>query len=332
MSNCPNCNKPLDDNNLLRCPHCHIDVPTYIRANLDNLKKGQDFLTHYKEQVDAEVDRKVRRQIIKYTGALAVLCLGGLAVIYFNSGALTGGLVSRDLSERFKDRDIIGMLSDAAKSQTENIIKKELAPQIQSAREATENEITSFKSYLDTSRTKVGEEYDKLVNEASILRERNRLAKLANTAISEGSRQALNELQEAAGEPLKSDLAEVAAAEIMRVKAFYATTDRIKDRSIKYASPEGMAIVDDKLPTDTLISELRQNPDWQVRAKFAQLLASHRENGVAAALLAAAKDDANLDVLKACLQSFAALTGFKGADALDYASAAKWWDENKGEK
>jgi len=332
MSKCPNCGKPLDEDNLLKCPHCHIDVPTYIKVNLDNLKKSKDFLSYYKERIDAEVTRKVKAQIFKYIGLVSFLCLGGLFIIYLNNRSIAHKIIEESITGQFRDQHIKGVLDSVAIGKTQEIIKKELAPQIENAKKLTENEINSFRSYLDDSKSRLGEEYNKLVTEAEMLKERNRLAKLANIAISEGSRQALQELEDVIKNPLKQDLAEVAMAEIMRVKAFYATTNRIKGRSVNYASPAGIVIVDDKIPTDTLISELRHNSDWQIRAKFAELLASRKDPSVVEALLMAAKEDAHLEVVKMSLESFAAITGFKSNDVFDYASAVKWWNENQKSK
>ncbi|MGE5197381.1 MAG: HEAT repeat domain-containing protein [Deltaproteobacteria bacterium] len=325
MSKCPGCGKDLDDNNLLRCPHCNIDVPTYIKVNLDNLKKSQDFLSGYKQGIDAEVNRKVRDQIRKYIAALCVLCLGGIALIYLSSQSLTGSIVSAKLNQQLQQPQIKQTLIGAAQ---ENI-KKEILPEIEVAKESAAKEFTEFKSYLENEKAQLGQEYATLATQVEVLKTRNRLAQLANVAISEGSRQALQELEDIAGDPNKADLAEVANAEVMRVKAFFATTSRLKEQTVKYNNSEGIVIVDDKIPTATLISDLRDNPDWRVRAKFAELLAIRNEEGVAQALLEAAASDENLYVMKAALEAFATVTGFKSSDIFDYKSAREWWDKNK---
>ena len=329
MAKCPNCSQPLDDNNLLVCPHCHIDIPTYIRANLDNLKKSQDFLDGYKQRIDQEVSQKVKAQVWKYMIALSIICLVGLLVIFLADQFLTTRVLSARLNQQLQQPYIREAMVNAAKAKTEEVIKKEVFPQIEGAKVQADKEFSSFKSFLEDKKAQLGREYDTLARQAAILKARNRLAQLANAAIAEGSRQALKDLESTVNNPAKADLAEVAAAEVMRVKAFYATDARLKNASVPYTSSAGIIIVDDKMPTATLIADLKQNRDWLVRAKFAELLGDRKEPGVAEALLDAAEGDGNLNVVKAALGSFSRLTGFKEQDIFDYASAAAWWQQHK---
>jgi hypothetical protein len=329
VATCPHCTQPLDDNNLLKCPHCNIDIPTYIRANLENLKKSQDYLEGYKQRIDREVALKVKAQIWKYAAALAVFCVGGLTLVYLANRLLTQRLLSAGFNRQLQQPYLKEAMVNAAKDKTEEVIRKEIAPQIESAKASAAGEFNAFKSFLENKKAQLGEEYDTLVRQASILKARNRLAQLANAAIADGSREALEELESALDNPAKADLAEVAAAEMARVKAFYATDARIKNESVPYTSSAGIVIVDDKIPTATLLADLTQNPDWRVRAKFAELLGNRRESGVADALLEAAKLDKNLNVVKAALEGFCRVTGFKSADIFDYAAAERWWQQNK---
>ena len=329
MAKCPHCAQPLDDNNLLKCPHCNIDIPTYIRANLENLKKGQDFLEGYKKLIDHEVNRKVKARVWRYMRVLSAACVGGLFLIYLANQLLTQRVLSARLNQQLQQPYIKEAMINAAKGKTEEVIRKEISSQIEGAKVLATEEFNTFKSFLENKKAQLGEEYDTLARQASILKTRNRLAQLANVAIGEGNREALEELEGAVNNPAKADLAEVAAAEIMRVKAFYATGSKMKDESVSYTSSAGIVIVDDKIPTATLLTDLTQNSDWRVRAKFAELLGNRKEGGVADALLDAAGHDRNLNVVKAALDAFARLTGFKNSDIFDYTAAAEWWQQHK---
>ena len=322
MSNkCPNCGKSFEDSDSFKCPNCHIDIPTYIRVNLENLKKSKDFLDTYKDRIDLEVNTKVKAQVLRYIGMVLVVCFVGFLLIYLKQRSIVDKITASRVSQQLKEPEVKQALNEFAKSQASEILNK--------AKEDVRLESDSFKSYLDESRAKFGEEYNTISQETALLKERNRLAKLANTAISEGSRNAFKELSGISKNPEKADLSEVARAEIMRVKAFYATNNRLKGKSIQYTSPKGMQIIDDKLQTATLLSEVKNNADWQVRAKFAELLKDRKEKGVAEALLEAACSDTNLDVSKQALESFEYLTGYKSNDILDCESAQDWWKENK---
>ncbi|MCM8780985.1 MAG: hypothetical protein NC908_03580, partial [Candidatus Omnitrophica bacterium] len=192
----------------------------------------------------------------------------------------------------------------------------------------SQKETESFRSYLDLTKSKFTEKYNALMEELALLRERNRLAELANVAIVEGKRKALEELENFVKDASRRELIEVAQAEIMRIKAFYATTNPLKGQSITYNSPSGMVILDDKIPTSTLILELRQNPDWRLRAKFAELLAKRKEPGVEEALLGAMRNDQRLEVVKVASESFCMLTGCRLKDIFDWESAKEWIDKD----
>jgi hypothetical protein len=329
VTRCPDCAHPLDNSNVFTCPHCHIDIPTYIRVNLENLKKSQDYLDGYKQRIDTEVDRKVKARVRAYIGIFSAVFLAGLLFVYVASQSLTDRIVSAKLAHEFQQPGLRQVLSDQAKAQTQEVIAKAIHPELAQARKSAQQEFSTFKAYLDDSKSKLGQEYETLAAEINMLKMRNHLAALANRAIAGGDRKAFEELQEASRNPVKADLAEVAQAELMRVKAFYATTTRIKDQSVIYATTEGITIVDDKIPTATLLADLGHNTDWRVRAKFALLLANRREPGVAEALLAASSTDKNLHVVKACLETFALLTGYTGRDVFDYAAARDWWQSHK---
>ena len=329
MTRCPNCAHPLDNSSVFNCPHCHIDIPTYIRVNLENLKKSQDYLTVYKARIDGEVDRKVLARIKAYIGVFSIVFLGALLLVYAASQSLTEKIVTDKLAQEFQQPGVRQAVSEQAKAQTQEVIARAIHPEITQARKNAQQEFSTFKAYLDDSKSKLGQEYDTLAAEINMLKSRNRLAALANKAIADGDRRAFEELQNAGHDPAKLDLSEVAAAEILRVKAFYATTARLKDQSVTYANPGGMVIVDDKISTATLLEDLAHNADWRVRAKFALFLANRSEPGVAEALLSAAGQDKNLNVVKACLETFSVLTGYKMHDVFDYAAAQEWWQSHK---
>jgi hypothetical protein len=122
---------------------------------------------------------------------------------------------------------------------------------------------------------------------------------------------------------------EMALSEILRVKQFYITTSRIKNVSIKASDRAGPVRSDDQIPTDILISELKNSSDWKEQAKAAELLANRREKNVPQALLESVCENPVLDVVKVALNSFEAVTGYKSSDVFDCRAATSWWKENK---
>ncbi|MCM8780979.1 MAG: hypothetical protein NC908_03550, partial [Candidatus Omnitrophica bacterium] len=118
---CPNCGKLLEENSPLRCLNCNIDIPTYIRINLENLKKEKDYLAIYKEKIDAEVTKKIKSNISRYIGVLAFICIGGLFLIYVSNQNITSHIVTQQLTEELKDSGIRQVINNAAKTKTEQI-------------------------------------------------------------------------------------------------------------------------------------------------------------------------------------------------------------------
>ena len=155
------------------------------------------------------------------------------------------------------------------------------------------------------------------------------LLRLADEAIAKGTVSSLKKLKSYTKPDSETGMREMALSEILRVKTYYATMTRIKNFSIKAVDMIGPVRVDDTIPTDNLISKLKNDPDWRVQAKAAQLLSDRREKRVPQALLESVCKNPRLDVVKLALSSFQAVTGFKSNDVFDCEAATNWWKENE---
>lgn len=211
--------------------------------------------------------------------------------------------------------------------------KELIEGQIKPERENVLKQIYSFQSFLNKSREDFSNQYNTLKTEVAILEERNRLIGLADIAIADGKREAFEELENFVNNPTQSELVSAANAEILRVKAFYLIGTRIKGVHIYAPGPFniGDKSVDEQISTKDLISALQNNPEWQIRAKAAELLGRRQEKGVLEALLQAMHRDQRLDVVKVALDSFESITGFSSNDVFGYEAAEEWWSNNKQE-
>ena len=92
---------------------------------------------------------------------------------------------------------------------------------------------------------------------------------------------------------------------------------RISWVSIVAKEPDGRNTKDDEIATQTLLKDLVNNENWQIRAKAAQLLKNRKEEIVSEILLKTAESDSRLDVRKLALESFAIINDVKLPDVFD---------------
>lgn len=166
--------------------------------------------------------------------------------------------------------------------------------------------------------------------ELELLGKRNELTMLADDAIANGTRAAFDRL-EAKSEDASADqrLRNGAAAEILRVKDFYASHGtRFGSYALPVATlyPSLRTKAEAELETPQLISLLgNQERSWKVRTRAAFLLASRRELAVCEALVQAAKTDPNLDVVKECVATFEENTGYRAKGLFEIEELESWW-------
>jgi hypothetical protein len=175
------------------------------------------------------------------------------------------------------------------------------------------------------------EKSSELSTEIEFLKKRNKLLRLSDKAITKpnSSVSALKKLYSFTDPDVEPSMREMATSEILRVKLFYITTSRIKNFNIEAAARAGPIRTNAEIPTDILISKLRNASNWKAQAKAAKLLSNRREKNVPQALLISVCENPVLDVVKIALDSFEAVTGFKSNDVFDCEDAKRWWNENK---
>ncbi len=189
---------------------------------------------------------------------------------------------------------------------------------------------TGFVDKFDKLHVNIQTVKAQLSSELESLKKRNELTALADKAISEGDRQALNKIMEIYLVSEKSGNEDLAAkSELFRIKAFYISGTRVPNSELAFKNNAGAVLKNSSIPTETLIEDLLNNPDWKVRGRAAQLLASRKEKIVPEAFVESIKSENTLDVLQNSVASFSAVTGYKSLDVFDDLKLIGWWNENK---
>ena len=160
------------------------------------------------------------------------------------------------------------------------------------------------------------------------MKERNRLTSYADEAISTGNRRTLNLIVDAMRDPDRATLFHAAQAEYYRVVVHYQMLSRI-DPGYKLAVSElfpGEKLRDEAdLRTSQIIELLKdQDKDWRARLRAAYLLTGRRTPEVGDALVAALREDPNLDVAKEAQLSFESTFGRRFL-LFDLPGIEAWW-------
>lgn len=326
-SKCPNCGNPLDEEDFSKCPNCNTDIVQFVKNGLKNLQEEKNLISSSEEAISSKIQERIWKRIKKRSLTYLVLFSAFWTLLFGYSLLEIPKKIKTLVTEKFAEPKVKETFTEVAEKQAKTIIEDQIQPE----RENIEIEIGSFRTYLDTSRKNFSEKYETLAEEVTFLKERNRLLRLGDKAITDGDRKALAKLVSIAKKPPKPELFPAVSSEILRVKSFYITVTRIKGASITHTKPDGTKMVDDEIPTNILIEDLKHNAKWVVRAKSAQLLKARKEKGVPEALLYALRNDQQLDVIKIALDSFESVTRFKATDVFACESAEKWWKQNKQE-
>jgi uncharacterized membrane protein len=159
---------------------------------------------------------------------------------------------------------------------------------------------------------------------------RNRLTKLADEAISTGSRYAFRELERYYDDPNNSFMKDACNAEIIRVESHYITVRRYRT----YAVPLAKLFPgkrESELTYDDLALLLASEANhWELRAWAAQQMGDMRDDAeVPEALVRAMKGESDLCVVQEALRSFEKLTGYQPPGVFNTTVAVAWWGENK---
>ncbi|MBK5273995.1 MAG: hypothetical protein JJE30_02935 [Desulfuromonadales bacterium] len=166
-----------------------------------------------------------------------------------------------------------------------------------------------------------------LSTELSVLNKRNKLTILADKAITEADRKALNDLERISKTSSDKEVRLAAVAEGGRVISFWLNMNRIETcPKIKFA--DGSVKDISQMSTDELITQLRDNKSWVVRRECAKLLSSKKQIIVVEALVRSIKQDPDIEVSMNSLNSFKDITNppKSGLDIFD--GYIQWWEHN----
>jgi len=176
---------------------------------------------------------------------------------------------------------------------------------------------------------RTGEEIDFLrketATELASLKKRNQLTTLADTVIASGDRNTFLKLHRYAAE--SKDIAGI--SEVLRVKSFFFVTDRFG--KIDLDAKTELGLIKD-VSTESIVVSIKAAKNWEFRGKCVKVLGLRKEKVAIEALLDVIKNDDNLAVMKAALDSFSELTGYESLDIFDNLpdlGVFNWWKINK---
>jgi len=330
---CPNCEKPLEGNNLQKCINCGIDIPKYIRTSLENLQRDKELLTNNEKRISNTISEmtwgKLKRRTWKIIGVTSILAIISLWQLYNHAISFANKRIEDLITKQFDEPRIKQTLTEVANTKAEDILMKQIRPEIDNLKAEINKELGSVKELAEDLKTKYAADYSSFNLEVVKLKDRNRLTELADMAISNRDVVAYSELEKIANDSTKPELIPAAVSEIKRIKTFFATMTSVKGLFLIQKGPLGTELKDNDIPTTGLISYLRNNNNWLARVKAAELLANRKEKGVPEVLIEIMKNDTNLEVRKVALQSFESITGYVSNDVFDFEAANEWWLKNK---
>jgi hypothetical protein len=294
------------------------------------------FLSHdlslEQEKHLARVFRKVFVRDLLWLISLVLLMIGGSIIgssIWWG-GQLHKAVLNR-VEEEFQQPRIKATVETAIETKAQSMLREEIEPKVSEFQREIGGEIGNFSSFLQTLEGKFKEDYQTLSKEVSILEQRNRLTLLGDKAITDGSKQAFNEINDFIKNGTDLNLVTAAKAESARVVSFWALMTRIKGVSISTTRPDGIEKKDESISTPQLIIAMLHHDDWQVRAAAANLLRQRNHKGVPEALLESARKDENLEVVKHAIAAFRSVTGCECHSPLDVEPLESWWRSHSKE-
>ena len=324
--------------------HSNISINmTEKTKDKDQVKPvGKLFTDVEKRNVISSLKNEIRSEVFGWLNRWKLIIVGGLSVcsiigfiimcwqVYAWVRRESAIYITDSITKKFAEPNIQNTLQEVASQEARTIIQSEVQPEAEEAKRQT----AVFENYLNQMEVKFDAEYKNLADQVSRLAERDRLIQLADDAINNGNRQAYEELLRMANNASVDEKVRSAAkAEWFQVKRFYIGLTRVKSRNLARLQPDGTKIdlKNEELTTQELIQSMLGHNNWIVRALATSSLKDRKEGGVPGALLHAAHNDQNLDVVKEAIDSFESVTGYKGADVFGVEAAEVWWQTNEVE-
>jgi len=326
LRRCPACQTVIDDDRLLACANCRTLLSTPTRA-----------LPLPKDQIDQLADRLARPVawvILKrwwFWAGFCSLLLALFGVSYPTLRAKVEEMVISQIAHRFAEPRIRDTFQEVAENQASKMLGDEIQPEVTRFYDETTKQLQNFQGFLDNLKADFQREYQTLSDEVSKLKTRNYLTALGDKAISDGNREAYDELSQLSDNKIDNATKIAANAEIRRVISFWTLMATTAEGSISFRSKDGLAQKDDHISTIILITNGLYDSNFEVRAISARLLGQRQEKDVPEALLTVASIDKHLEVVKFATLSFNQVTGSKISGIFNIDGLEKWWKEHSAE-
>ncbi len=305
-----------------------------IEEKIKNLSSTMTELNQDKKEIVSYIETKTKGGIKKWFrkyiggGILSLIIMG--ITIYFSVIAKSTKYITNSITDKFAEPKIEETLKEVAKNQANIILENSLNPTIQEALLSVDQKIGLFDIDLQEFKKQYDQELKMLAQEVEYIKNRNEVLKLSDRASASGDAEAFEKLGNISNSSKDENIRMLALSEIFRIKSQIATMTRIKGIEVRYIDPKtGKEFIEEEIPTEALIKELKEAPFWKHRARIAELLKTRKEKQVPEALLEALRTDKNLEVRKKALDSFESITGFRSPDVIKYKPASEWWKDNK---
>lgn len=334
MKRCPACGTRDNNDLLVVCPACgaaYDDEPSPSAADLSALE------TKILKRLTGRVSKFIFGGFSIFGLISAITILWQFAALWNAGMSQLQTTLNKRIDEEFKTERIQKTIADVAKQQAGSLLRDSVQPQIDKVRSETEAKVASFDAFLKALREQNKANFGTLNSELGTLKERNRLMQLADRAVNDGDRKALDELMKIKADP-QNPLVGLAGSLIFQVKNFYLQGTKLGDYKLvlnRFGLADTQMLGNPPAPESysvgDLIFGLQDGADWRVRAKSADLLGTRRTKSVPEALLVAVKTDGHLEVVRNALRSFVMITGYVSPDVFEYQPAEDWWREHADE-
>lgn len=293
----------------------------FHQVKVESLKDGRRFNERFHRHIVERFHQKVRQTGTAF-GVILFLAIVGLGA-YFHFWI--GHQIRHSMSAQFAQPELKDVLRHSAFQMVPVLLEKVSAHLISEAHEKLRAQQEAFERYSEDIKLKYDQSYRVVSDEAYLIKERHKMSDWEEEALVLGSRQAYESIKRYLTS--RQELALIAGAILKRVSKIYTSLNRVQSFTLSYES-SGKVLKNAEIPKEGLLNFLAKDLQWEARAKAAELLAACPEEGVSQALLKAAQEDPHLEVLRNALISFEKITGYKGSDPLDPASALVWWEES----
>ncbi len=339
MSNCPRCGSVVDQV-LGHCAKCtpasniqrarEEDWGAYLPEEPSNKPLAPSAPSPASMNVSSSEDNldaiflMLRTRIWVATLLLSlalILSLASIGIVIHQQLSLQDDF-EKIVAEKFKDPKIEKTLTEIAQTKAVPILEKEIQPVVDQFR----TEVSDAYRSVDETRMRLENQYAETSRTSALLENRKNVDKLSEQAM-RGYRRSFEQLQDYCTRTEPEGLSKYAEDSVEKIERYFHLTNRLEGVSINFLDENGKGWVNEKVPTYFLMKELRNSPNWKIRARAAELLAARSEDGVPQVLLEAAETDPYLDVVKCALQSFNAVTGYDGSEVFGVKKARQWWGE-----